>query len=137
MRHIYAYTHCDEHGAAQNVDIVPLCTQTCRQTDKLQSTRNMISSRGVRSCPMLIIMRVLFDKPGHRVRACLCPVGSTRSHRSCAAEPTGFSSEIGTKLRDLAVGQAGAAATLGQHCPQMTQRHCINTLGVVYKRHKQ
>ena len=35
---------------------------------------------------------------------------------------TGFSSEIGTKLRDWAVGQAGAAATLGQHCPQMTQR---------------
>ena len=33
---------------------------------------------------------------------------------------TGFSSEIGTKLRDWAVGQAWAAATLGQHCPQMT-----------------
>ena len=35
---------------------------------------------------------------------------------------TGFSSEIGTKLRDRAVGQAGAAATFRQHCPQMTQR---------------
>ena len=29
---------------------------------------------------------------------------------------TGYSSEIGTKLREW------AAATLGQHCPQMTQR---------------
>ena len=37
---------------------------------------------------------------------------------------TGFLSEIGTKLRDWAVGQAGAAATLGQRCPQMTQRRC-------------
>ena len=35
---------------------------------------------------------------------------------------TAFSSQIGTKLRDWAVGQAGAAATLGQHCPKMTQR---------------
>ena len=35
---------------------------------------------------------------------------------------TGFSSEMGTKLRDWAIGQAGAAATLGQHCPQLTQR---------------
>ena len=37
---------------------------------------------------------------------------------------TGFSSEIETKLRESAVGQAGAAATLRQHCPQMTQRRC-------------
>ena len=34
---------------------------------------------------------------------------------------TGFSSEMWTKLRDWAVGQAGAAATLGQHCPQLPQ----------------
>ena len=27
-------------------------------------------------------------------------------------------------MRDWAVGQAGAAATVGQHCPQMTQRRC-------------
>ena len=36
---------------------------------------------------------------------------------------TGFSSEIGTKLRDWAGW--GAAATLGQHCPQMIERRCI------------
>ena len=63
---------------------------------------------------------------------------------------TGFSSEIGTKLRDLAVGQAEgscyswaalssndsktlycglgcSAILLGQYCPQMTQRRCILT----------
>ena len=34
---------------------------------------------------------------------------------------TGFLSEIGTKLRDLAILQAGLAAYLRQHCPQITQ----------------
>ena len=33
----------------------------------------------------------------------------------------GNSSQIGTKLRDLAIGRQGRAASLGQQCPQMTQ----------------
>ena len=37
---------------------------------------------------------------------------------------TGILSQIRTKLRDYAVWQAWAGATLRQHCPQMTRRHC-------------
>ena len=37
-------------------------------------------------------------------------------------EDTGFSSEIGNKLRDGLVGVQRPADTLGQYCPQMTQR---------------
>ena len=38
---------------------------------------------------------------------------------------TGISSELRTKLRTWAIcGRPGLAATLRQHCPQMTQRRC-------------
>ena len=39
-------------------------------------------------------------------------------------QSTGISSEIRTTLRDWAAWQAGPAATLRQHYPQMTQRRC-------------
>ena len=35
---------------------------------------------------------------------------------------TGIMSQIGAKLRDWGLGQAGAIATFRQHCPQMSQR---------------
>ena len=39
---------------------------------------------------------------------------------------TGFLSEIGTKLRNWAFGQAGGScySRAAKHCPQMTQRRC-------------
>ena len=55
-----------------------------------------------------------------------CDLPSFRPSTETIPSATWFSSQIVTKLRDWAVGQAwgGAAATLGQHCPQMTQRRC-------------
>ena len=40
---------------------------------------------------------------------------------------TAFSSEGRAKLRKLLLGWPRPTATLGQHCPQMTQRLCIRT----------
>ena len=41
---------------------------------------------------------------------------------------TGISSELRTKLRTWAIcGRPGLAATLRQHCPQMTQRRCTGS----------
>ena len=47
---------------------------------------------------------------------------------------TGFSSQIGTKLHDWAVGQAWAAASLGLHCSLMTQRPGTTTQNEMWSR---